>query len=74
MATIIGNILVIVAIRTEKNLKVVGNYLMVSLAVADLLVASLVMPVLAVKEIIGRWVMGESEEKEGGGEWIVMWW
>lgn len=58
LATIIGNALVITAIFSERNLRIVANYLIASLAVADLLVASLVMPILAVKEVSHRWVLG----------------
>ena len=39
-----GNIFVIAAILLERNLQSVANYLILSLAVADLLVACLVMP------------------------------
>jgi hypothetical protein len=46
-----GNVFVIAAILLEKNLQSVANYLILSLAVADLLVACLVMPLSAVYEI-----------------------
>ena len=58
LATIVGNALVITAIFSERNLRIVANYLIASLAVADLLVASLVMPILAIKEVSHRWVLG----------------
>lgn len=41
---VIGNILVILAVYTEKSLHSVTNYFIVSLALADLLVAGVVMP------------------------------
>ena len=41
----------IAAILLEKNLQSVANYLILSLAVADLLVAALVMPLGAVYEV-----------------------
>lgn len=41
----------IAAILLEKNLQSVANYLIVSLAVADLMVACLVMPLGAVYEV-----------------------
>ena len=41
----------IVSILMERNLRVVANYLVLSLAVADLLVAVLVMPLGAVNEV-----------------------
>ena len=59
LATIIGNVLVIAAIVIEKNLQSVANYLIASLAVADLLVAVLVMPMAAVKEVSSQWFLGK---------------
>lgn len=43
-----GNVFVIAAIFLERNLQNVANYLIVSLAMADLMVACLVMPLGAV--------------------------
>jgi len=51
LCTIIGNVFVIAAIILEKNLHNVANYLILSLAVADLMVASIVMPISAVTEV-----------------------
>ncbi|KAK0080442.1 hypothetical protein PV325_013953 [Microctonus aethiopoides] len=51
LTTVIGNVLVIAAIYSEKNLQSVANYLIVSLAVADLMVACLVMPLGAFYEM-----------------------
>ena len=48
LATIIGNCFVIAAVLLERNLHSVSNYLIVSLAVADLMVAALVMPLATV--------------------------
>lgn len=48
---ITGNVFVIAAIILERNLQNVANYLVASLAVADLLVACLVMPLSAVYEV-----------------------
>lgn len=47
----LGNVFVIVAVFIEKNLRNVANYLVVSLAVADLMVACLVMPLGAIYEV-----------------------
>ncbi|KAF6210093.1 hypothetical protein GE061_015849, partial [Apolygus lucorum] len=53
-----GNVFVIAAILLERNLQNVANYLIVSLAVADLMVACLVMPLGAVYEISRGWILG----------------
>ncbi|XP_035227370.1 5-hydroxytryptamine receptor 2A-like, partial [Stegodyphus dumicola] len=59
LITIIGNFFVIYAITTEKNLKGIANWLILSLAVADLMVAILVMPLSAYNEVYKQvWVLG----------------
>ncbi|XP_063698049.1 5-hydroxytryptamine receptor [Culicoides brevitarsis] len=58
LVTVIGNVFVIAAIILERNLQNVANYLVASLAVADLLVACLVMPLGAVYEISKGWILG----------------
>ncbi|KAK3859347.1 hypothetical protein Pcinc_034532 [Petrolisthes cinctipes] len=42
--TVFGNILVLMSVYRERSLQTVTNYFIVSLAVADLLLASIVMP------------------------------
>lgn len=56
--TIIGNVLVILSVFTYKPLRIVQNFFIVSLAVADLLVAVLVLPFNVANMIIGRWEFG----------------
>ena len=59
MATIVGNVFVMVAISVERQLRLnVANYLIASLAVADLLVAALVMPLAAVNDVTRGWPLG----------------
>ncbi|XP_029036091.1 5-hydroxytryptamine receptor 2B-like [Osmia bicornis bicornis] len=58
LVTVFGNLFVIAAILLERNLQSVANYLIVSLAVADLMVACLVMPLGAVYEINSGWSLG----------------
>ena len=56
---IIGNILVIVAVFRFKNLRIVANYFIVSLAVADLSVCCIVMPLGLYLEVMeGSWYLG----------------
>lgn len=58
VGTIFGNILVILSVFTYKPLRIVQNFFIVSLAVADLTVAILVLPFNVAYSIIGRWVFG----------------
>lgn len=58
MATVVGNILVILSVFTYKPLRIVQNFFIVSLAVADLTVALLVMPFNVAYSILGRWEFG----------------
>ena len=53
LATVVGNAFVIAAVVLERNLRThVANYLVASLAVADLMVALLDMPIAAIKDVI----------------------
>ncbi|XP_013784920.1 probable G-protein coupled receptor No18 [Limulus polyphemus] len=58
VATVFGNILVIISIFTYRPLRSVQNIFLVSLACADIAVAILVMPLNVTYSIIGRWVFG----------------
>ncbi|XP_042315236.1 D(3) dopamine receptor [Sceloporus undulatus] len=53
LAIIFGNVLVCLAVLRERSLQTTTNYLVVSLAVADLLVATLVMPWVVYLEMTG---------------------
>ncbi|OWF40698.1 5-hydroxytryptamine receptor-like [Mizuhopecten yessoensis] len=58
ISTIIGNVFVIAAILMEKSLQGVSNYLILSLAVTDLMVAVLVMPISLVNQVSIFWYLG----------------
>lgn len=58
LTTAVGNLFVIVAILIERNLRTIGNYLVLSLAIADLLVACLVMPLASIYQILDQWTLG----------------
>ncbi|XP_006820691.1 5-hydroxytryptamine receptor 1F-like [Saccoglossus kowalevskii] len=59
LLTIIGNWLVVLSVCLVRKLRTPANYLYVSLAVSDLSIAILVMPLALVKEISGTWMFGE---------------
>ncbi|XP_051544787.1 D(4) dopamine receptor-like [Myxocyprinus asiaticus] len=50
---ILGNVLVCLSVLTERSLKTATNYFIVSLAVADLLLAVLVLPLYVYSEFLG---------------------
>ncbi|KPM11021.1 Octopamine-Tyramine receptor-like protein [Sarcoptes scabiei] len=56
--TIVGNIMVIYAIFNYRPLHNVQNMFMVSLAVADIAVAVLVMPFNLAYNLLDRWIFG----------------
>lgn len=56
VCAILGNLLVVVSVIRVRRLRGITNYFVVSLAIADILVAILVMPFNASKQIAGRWV------------------
>ncbi|XP_071439143.1 histamine H1 receptor-like [Hetaerina americana] len=58
LLTIVGNAMVLHAIRTERRLQTVSNMFIMSLAAADLTVGGIVMPISSVYAITGRWVLG----------------
>lgn len=58
LLTVVGNILVILSVFTYKPLRIVQNFFIVSLAVADLTVAILVLPFNVAWSILGQWHFG----------------
>lgn len=60
LVTACGNLLVVVSVCSVKKLRQPSNYLIVSLALADLSVALAVMPFVSVTDLIGgRWIFGQ---------------
>ncbi|KAM4634045.1 alpha-2B adrenergic receptor [Polymixia lowei] len=55
MLTIVGNILVIIAVLTSRSLRGPQNLFLVSLAAADILVATLIIPFSLANELQGYW-------------------
>lgn len=58
LLTIVGNILVVVAVFTSRALRPPQNLFLVSLASADILVAALVIPFSLANEVMGYWYFG----------------
>ncbi|KAK1905622.1 5-hydroxytryptamine receptor 7 [Dissostichus eleginoides] len=60
LSTICGNMLVVISVCFVKKLRQPSNYLIVSLAVADLSVALAVMPFVSITDLIGgQWIFGQ---------------
>ncbi|XP_013875010.1 alpha-2 adrenergic receptor [Austrofundulus limnaeus] len=57
--TVVGNTLVVIAVLTSRALKAPQNLFLVSLATADILVATLVMPFSLANELMGYWYFGK---------------
>ncbi|NWI08011.1 HRH1 protein, partial [Tichodroma muraria] len=58
LTTIVMNILVLCAVKTEKKLQTVGNLYIVSLSIADLIVGAAVMPLNIVDLLSPKWPLG----------------
>ncbi|XP_072732505.1 histamine H1 receptor [Ciconia boyciana] len=58
LITIVMNILVLCAVKTEKKLQTVGNLHIVSLSIADLIVGAAVMPLNIVYLLSSAWTLG----------------
>ncbi|XP_076345874.1 octopamine receptor-like [Tachypleus tridentatus] len=56
--TLAGNTLVITAVATTRRMRTITNYFVVSLAVSDLLVGFLVMPLGVMQEVAQFWPLG----------------
>ena len=59
LIVVIGNLLVCIAICTEKSLKTIQNWFIASLAVSDLLLGLIIMPFSLAYELMGTWVFSD---------------
>uniref|UniRef100_A0A8C4N726 Adrenoceptor alpha 1B n=1 Tax=Eptatretus burgeri TaxID=7764 RepID=A0A8C4N726_EPTBU len=55
---IMGNVLVVLAVACNRQIRTVTNLFIINLACADLLLASAVLPFSATLEVLGYWVFG----------------
>nr|XP_057934553.1 alpha-2Db adrenergic receptor-like [Doryrhamphus excisus] len=60
LVTVVGNVLVVLAVFTSRALRAPQNLFLVSLASADILVATLVIPFSLANEIMGYWYFGST--------------
>uniref|UniRef100_A0A1A7WIU8 Adrenergic, alpha-2D-, receptor b n=1 Tax=Iconisemion striatum TaxID=60296 RepID=A0A1A7WIU8_9TELE len=60
LGTVVGNVLVVVAVFTSRALRAPQNLFLVSLASADILVATLVIPFSLANEVMGYWFFGST--------------
>lgn len=60
LVTVVLNLLVLYAVRTERKLHTVGNLYIISLSVADLIVGAVVMPMNILYLFMSRWALGQS--------------
>ncbi|NXN20102.1 HRH1 protein, partial [Indicator maculatus] len=58
LITVVMNLLVLYAVKTEKKLQTVGNLYIVSLSVADLIVGAAVMPLNIFNLLSPKWTLG----------------
>lgn len=59
LCAVSGNACVIAAIALERSLQTVANYLIGSLAVTDLMVSVLVLPMAALYQVLNKWTLGQ---------------
>uniref|UniRef100_A0A8C7A5P2 5-hydroxytryptamine receptor 1A n=1 Tax=Nothoprocta perdicaria TaxID=30464 RepID=A0A8C7A5P2_NOTPE len=59
LCAVSGNACVIAAIALERSLQNVANYLIGSLAVTDLMVSVLVLPMAALYQVLNKWTLGQ---------------
>nr|XP_043886765.1 alpha-2Db adrenergic receptor-like [Solea senegalensis] len=60
LGTVVGNMLVVVAVFTSRALRAPQNLFLVSLASADILVATTVIPFSLANEVMGYWYFGST--------------
>ncbi|XP_066901625.1 muscarinic acetylcholine receptor DM1 isoform X2 [Halyomorpha halys] len=58
VTTVIGNIMVMISFKIDKQLQTISNYFLFSLAVADFAIGLISMPLFTVYTLLGYWPLG----------------
>ncbi|KAJ8921603.1 hypothetical protein NQ315_010511 [Exocentrus adspersus] len=56
--TVVGNIMVMVSFKIDKQLQTISNYFLFSLAVADFAIGLISMPLFSISTLLGYWPLG----------------
>ncbi|KAE8740435.1 hypothetical protein FOCC_FOCC014071, partial [Frankliniella occidentalis] len=58
IVTVVGNSMVMISFKIDKQLQTISNYFLFSLAVADLAIGLISMPLFTVSALMGYWPLG----------------
>ncbi|XP_023246725.1 muscarinic acetylcholine receptor DM1 [Copidosoma floridanum] len=56
--TVVGNLMVMVSFKIDKQLQTISNYYLFSLAVADIAIGAISMPLFTIYTVMGYWPLG----------------
>lgn len=58
LVTVVGNIMVMISFKIDKQLQTISNYFLFSLAVADFAIGLISMPLFTIYTLLGHWPLG----------------
>lgn len=58
VVTVVGNIMVMISFKIDKQLQTISNYFLFSLAVADFAIGLISMPLFTISTLLGYWPLG----------------